>query len=406
MRSIRFEMCFFFFFLPFTSGSPSAKPSPLKSHSTTHPLPHPRPLPPRRRRRRPFSITSRWRAARKAIKSSLYDWTFLFFWFVFFVSSNNERTQLPRLLFRCGWNSGRVCVRLIRPVAIRKPAPIASSTRLCKWAVSAGIPGWRHRRRLFLCKWAGWRHYANASPSATNLEIPTAKRRRFITEKGQKKTKNDTVVDRRLFFDRTDAPTDEIGVENRETTAPGGHFVRLLFLRCDIVLGRSTGVSTLSGMFQNLRPSALSLWNILERYSFRDIPKRSRVPINEPKQKKNEKKQWNKRKTTRPIESFRSEERRVKFPFLYYYFFFLLYQRRHWRHFRFTASRRRVCVSFLFYFIFLRRSLRRRCGRPPSAPKKNVKIKKKSKKKSEKWTKKTPESRSRTRKFYWKKSCH
>ena len=73
-----------------------------------------------------------------------------------------------------------------------------------------------------------------------------------------------------------------------------------------------------------------------------------------------------------------------KIPVSLLLFFFLLYQRRHWRHFRFTASRRRVCVSFLFYFIFLRRSLRRRCGRPPSAPKKNVKIKKKSKKKSEK----------------------
>ena len=116
---------------PMTS-SLGPTPPPPPPPPTPPPLPHPRPLPPRRRRRRPFSITSRWRAARKAIKSSLYDWTFLFFWFVFFVSSNNERTQLPRLLFRCGWNSGRVCVRLIRPVAIRKPAPIASSTRLCK----------------------------------------------------------------------------------------------------------------------------------------------------------------------------------------------------------------------------------------------------------------------------------
>ena len=37
----RFALKCVSFFLPFTSGSPSAKPSPLKSHSTTHPLPHP-----------------------------------------------------------------------------------------------------------------------------------------------------------------------------------------------------------------------------------------------------------------------------------------------------------------------------------------------------------------------------
>ena len=86
----------------------------------------------------------------------------------------------------------------------------------------------------------------------------------------------------------------------------------------------------------------------------------------------------NKRKTKKTVKQKKNDTADRKFPLggtkskipVSLSLFFLLYQRRHWRHFRFTASRRRVCVSFLFYFIFLRRSLRRRCGRPPSAPKK------------------------------------